>query len=71
MGPFAQEVPMKSNYTLKPTTRMTDAREEASAYFLGRMIYETKRVRLANFQKWSRNSLVQVILMITWQVSSK
>ena len=31
---------------------MTDAREEASAYFWGRIIYETRRVRLTNFQKW-------------------
>ena len=31
---------------------MIDAIEEASAYFLGRMIHETRRVRLDNFQKW-------------------
>ena len=52
MGPFAQQVPIRSNYIRKLTTRMTDAREEASAYFLGRMIHDTRRVRLANFRKW-------------------
>ena len=52
LGPFAQQVPIRSNYTPKPTTRMLDAREEASAYFLGRMIHDTRRVRPANFQKW-------------------
>ena len=31
---------------------MLDAREEASSYFLGRMIHDTRRVRPANFQKW-------------------
>ena len=43
---------MRSTYTPKPTTRMLDAKEEASSYFLGRMIHETRRVRPANFQKW-------------------
>ena len=51
-GPFVQQMPIRSNYAPKPTTRMTNAREEASAYFPGRMIYETRRVRSANFQKW-------------------
>ena len=32
-GPFAQQDPIRSNYTPKSTTRMLDAREEASAYF--------------------------------------
>ena len=54
LGPFAQQVPMRSTYTPKRTTRMLDAREEASAYFPGRMIHETRRVRLANFQKWDK-----------------
>ena len=31
---------------------MLDAREEASAYFPGRMIHDTRRVRPANFKKW-------------------
>ena len=31
---------------------MIGVREEASAYFPERMIHETRRVRLANFQKW-------------------
>ena len=34
---------------------MKDARKEASAYFLGRMIHKTRRVRLDNFQKWVKN----------------
>ena len=51
-GPFAQQVPIRSTYTQKSTTKMLDAREEASAYFPGRMIHDTRRVRLANFQKW-------------------
>ena len=50
LGPFAQQVPIRSNYTPKPTTKTLDAREEASAYFLGRMIHDTRRVRPANFQ---------------------
>ena len=52
MGPFAQQVPIRSTYIPKPTRRTLDAREEASAYFLGRMIHDTRRVRPANFQKW-------------------
>ena len=52
IGPFAQHVPMSSNYTQKPTTITLDAREEASAYFPRRMIHETRRVRPAIFQKW-------------------
>ena len=32
-GPFAQQVPIRSNHPLKPTTRMIDARDKASAYF--------------------------------------
>ena len=51
-GPSAQEVPHRSNFTHKTNPRITDAREEASAYFPGRMIHETRRVRPANFQKW-------------------
>ena len=35
MGPFVQQVPIRSTYTQKPTTRMLGAREEASAYFPG------------------------------------
>ena len=52
MGAFAPQVPMRSTYTQKPTMRTLDAREEASAYFLGRMIHEMRRVRPTNFQKW-------------------
>ena len=51
MEPIAQEVPIRSNYSPKPSMRVTDAREEANATFPGRMIHETRRVRPANFQK--------------------
>ena len=52
MVPFAQQMPIRSNYTPKPTMRMIDTRQEASAYFPGRMIHDTRRVRPTNFQKW-------------------
>ena len=48
-GPFAQQVPIRSNYTQKPTMRMTNAREVVSTYFPRGMIHETRRVRPANF----------------------
>ena len=35
---------------------MKNAREEATTYFLGRMIHETRRVRLANFKNWVKKS---------------
>ena len=48
-GLFVQQVSITSTYTSKPTTRTLDAREEASDYFLRRMMHETRTVRPANF----------------------
>ena len=52
MGPFAPKVTLRPIHLLGPTIRMEDAREEASAFFLGRAMHESKRVRPTNFQKW-------------------
>ena len=52
MGPSTLEVPTRPTHSQKPTLRMNDTREEASAYFPGRMVHDARRVRPANFQKW-------------------
>ena len=35
MGPIAHEVPLRPMHSLRPTVRMMDAKEEASAFLLG------------------------------------
>ena len=49
MGPFAPLVSLRLNQSLKPSMRMKNTREEATAFFLGRTMHDSRRVRLANF----------------------
>ena len=52
MGPSTPKVPLRPIHSLRPNVRITNAIEEASAFLLGRIMHDSKRVKLANFQKW-------------------
>ena len=55
IGPMAHEVPQRPIHSLRSSMRMIDAREQASLFFLGRIMHDFKRVRPDNFQEWVKN----------------